>query len=60
MLTIFWPYIDVAQVALGAYSDKSHGLYGFLNEIAKSIWHLATLVQSARENGIIEKNRWLI
>ena len=54
MLTIFWPYNNVAQVALWAYSDKPQGLYGFLNEIVESIWHLMTLVQSAREICIIE------
>lgn len=54
ILNIFWKYNYVMQVALGAYSDKSHGLYGFLNEIAESIWHLVTLVQSVREICIIE------
>ena len=48
---------DIAQIALRAYSDKPHGLHGFLNEIIGSIRHLVGSVQSAREVGIIEEKQ---
>ena len=54
---VIQPYNDVTQVALRAYSDRPHGLHGFLNEIAMSIRHLVSSIQSAREIGIIENKQ---
>ncbi|NMG82604.1 MAG: PQQ-binding-like beta-propeller repeat protein [Methanosarcinales archaeon] len=48
---------DVTQIALRAYSDKPHGLHGFLNEIVGSVRHLIGSVQSAKEIGIIEETQ---
>ena len=48
---------DVTRIALRAYSDKPHGLHGFLNEIIGSIRHLVGSVQSAKEIGIIEEKQ---
>ena len=48
---------DVTRIALRAYSDKPHGLHGFLNEIVGSIRHLVGSVQSAKEIGIIEEKQ---
>ncbi|PXF60827.1 MAG: hypothetical protein C4B59_07515 [Candidatus Methanogaster sp.] len=48
---------DITRIALRAYSDKPHGLHGFLNEIAASIRHLVGSVQSAKEIGIIEEKQ---
>ncbi len=48
---------DMIQIALRAYSDKPHGLHGFLNEITASIRHLVGSVQSAKEIGIIENKQ---
>ncbi len=44
------------QVLLRASSDKSYGLYGFLNEILDNLRHLV-LNASAREIGIIRKEQ---
>jgi glycine betaine/proline transport system substrate-binding protein len=56
LTTVIQPYKekDVTQIAFRAYSDKTHGLQGFLNEITKSISHLVGSVQSAKEIGVIE------
>jgi len=48
---------DVTRIAFRAYSDKPHGLHGFLNEITASIRHLVGSVQSAKEIGIIEEKQ---
>ena len=48
---------DITRIALRAYSDKPHGLHGFLNEITASIRHLVGSVQSARELGAIESTQ---
>ena len=48
---------DVTQITLRAYSDKPHGLHGFLNELAESLRHLVGSVQSAKEIGIIEEKQ---
>jgi glycine betaine/proline transport system substrate-binding protein len=48
---------DITQIALRAYSDKPHGLHGFLNEITASIRHLVGSVQSAKGIGIIEEKQ---
>ncbi len=45
----------ITQVMLRAHSDRKYGLNGFINEMADSIRHLATTVQSAKEMGIIER-----
>ena len=50
-------YEGVTQVALRAYSDKTHGLRGFLNEMTGSLRQLVGSVQSAREIGVIEKKQ---
>ena len=57
LTAVIQPYKDLIQVALRAYSDKSYGLHGFLNEIANSIRHLVGSVQSAKEIGIIESKQ---
>jgi glycine betaine/proline transport system substrate-binding protein len=48
---------DVTWIAFRAYSDKPHGLHGFLNEITASIRHLVASIQSAKEIGIIEEKQ---
>ena len=59
LTTVIQPYADkdITQIALRAYSDKSHGLHGFLNEITHSIRHLVGSVQSAKEIGVIENKQ---
>ncbi len=57
LTAVIQPYKNLTQVALRAYSDKPHGLHGFLKEIASSIRHLVGSVQSAREIGIIESTQ---
>jgi glycine betaine/proline transport system substrate-binding protein len=59
LTAVIHPYKDkgVTQMALRAYSDKPHGLHGFLNEITERIRHLVGSVQSAREIGIIENKQ---
>lgn len=48
---------DITQIALRAYSDKPHGLHGFMNEITANIRNLLGAVQSAKEVGIIEEKQ---
>jgi hypothetical protein len=57
LTAVIQPHNNVTQVALRAYSDKPYGLHGFLNEIANSIRHLVSSVQSAKEVGIIESTQ---
>jgi hypothetical protein len=57
LTAVIQPYNSFTQVALRAYSDKSYGLHGFLNEIGNSIRHLAGSVQSAKEVGVIENTQ---
>ena len=57
LTAVIQPYKNFTQVALRAYSDKSYGLHGFLNEIGNSIRHLVGSVQSAKEIGIIENKQ---
>ena len=59
LTAVIQPYKDkdVTQIALIAYSDKPHGLHGFLNEITGSVRHLVGSVQSAKEIGIIEEKQ---
>ncbi len=47
----------ITQVMLSAHSDRKYGLNGFINEMADSIRHLASTIQSAKEMGIIEKTQ---
>ncbi len=57
LTAVIQPHNNVTHVALRAYSDKPYGLHGFLNEIANSIRHLVSSVQSAKEIGIIESKQ---
>ena len=57
LTAVIQPYRGATQVALQAYSDKPHGLRGFLNEVAGSVRHLVGSVQSAKEIGIIENKQ---
>jgi len=57
LTAVVQPFKNLTQVALRAYSDKPHGLHGFLNEIANSIRHLVGSVQSAKEIGVIESKQ---
>ncbi|NIA12011.1 MAG: hypothetical protein GWP10_20395 [Nitrospiraceae bacterium] len=57
LTAVIQPYKGITRIMLRAYSDKSHGLHGFLNEITASIRHLVGSVQSAREIGVIESTQ---
>jgi len=57
LAAVIQPYKGATQVALRAYSDKPHGLRGFLNEIAGSVRYLVGSVQSAKEIEIIENKQ---
>ena len=57
LTTVVGDYEGVTQVALRAYSDKMHGLRGFLNEMTGSLRQLVGSVQSAKEIGVIEKKQ---
>ncbi len=59
LTAVIQPYKSkaITQIALRAYSDKPHGLHGFLDEISGSVRHLVGSVQSAKEIGIIENNQ---
>ena len=58
LLTAYIKETDgLTQVMLRAVSDKPHGLNGFLNEMVGSIRHIVSTVQSAREIGVIRKER---
>lgn len=57
LLTAVIQEVDgITQVMLRAHSDRKYGLNGFINEMADSIRHLSSTVQSAKEMEIIEKN----
>ncbi len=47
----------LTQVVLRAHSDRKHGLNGFIREMADSIRHLVSTIQSAKEIGIIENTQ---
>lgn len=58
LLTVVIQEFDgITQVMLRAHSDRKYGLNGFILEMADSIRHLASTVQSAKEMGIIEKTQ---
>jgi tetratricopeptide (TPR) repeat protein len=57
LTAVVQPHKGFTQVAFRAYSDKPHGLQGFLNETINSIRYLVGSVQSAREIGIIENKQ---
>ena len=57
LTAVILPYENLTQVALRVFSDKPYGLHGFLNEIAESVRHLVSSVQSAKEIGIIENKQ---
>ncbi|MFQ6120308.1 MAG: HEAT repeat domain-containing protein [Methanosarcinales archaeon] len=48
---------ELTQIILIAYSDKKHGLAGFMSEVADSIRNIVSSIQSAKEVGIIEKKQ---
>jgi len=54
MTAVIQEHKELTRVVLRAYSEKKHGLNGFINEMAGSIRHLVGSVQNAREIGIIE------
>ncbi len=47
----------LTQVVLRAHSERKHGLNGFIREMADSIRHLVSTIQSAKEIGIIENTQ---
>ncbi len=57
LTAVIQEYKDLTQVVLRAYSDKSYGLNGFMNEMADSIRHLVGSVRNAKEIGIIENTQ---
>jgi glycine betaine/proline transport system substrate-binding protein len=57
LTAVILPYKNSTQVALRVFSDKPYGLHGFLNEIAESVRHLVSSIQSAKEIGIIENKQ---
>ncbi len=57
LTVVIQDYKGLTQVVLRAHSDKKYGLNGFMNEMADSIRHLVSSVQSAKEIGIIENTQ---
>ncbi len=57
LTAVIQEYKGLTQVVLRAHSDKKYGLNGFMNEMADSIRHLVSSVQSAKEIGIIENTQ---
>jgi hypothetical protein len=53
LTAVILPYEGLTHIALRAFSDKTFGLQGFLNETKNSIDYLVKTIPSAKEIGII-------